>query len=215
MNKFISIVILFTFTVSLQAIETINSVINSDGDLDNKYIQKFIDQTKPYIKEYPPRFKSKEHQEITISTTKNIIKEFKSTDLSTLNDANLLTNIALIYSMAHNLDLGTARNAKITFEKALSIDENNKKTNYLYGMFLISTSKYHFESEKYLQKALELGERDSLFSLALLQLQKGNKEKGLNMLEEYSKDNPNNNHVKKVIEAVKNGEIKFEKSKTS
>ena len=79
-------------------------------------------------------------------------------------------------------------------------------------MFLVSTKKYHFDSEIYLKKALDLGETHALYTLALLQLQKGNKEKSLAMLENYLGKYPDNEHVKKVIKAVKSGQLKFNRS---
>jgi tetratricopeptide (TPR) repeat protein len=174
--------------------------------------EAFINDYSSYIKDYPPNFIDIEHEKNVLLNTKNIISKIKNIDVEVLKNTDLLINIAYIYAMAHNLDLGTATNAKTCYELALSIDPKNVKGNYLFGMFLISTKKYFFDSEAYLLKALELGELDAMYSLGLLELKKGNKDKALIMLVTYSKNHPENDHVKKIISAINDDKISFSSS---
>ncbi len=181
---------------------------NVKHTLDSK-IQTFINENSQFINQYPPKFKNNKHKKKVISKTKKILKKISKTNLDEILNFDLLINIAYIYSMAHNLDLGTGQLAKEIFERALSIQPDSKKGNYLFGMYLVSTSKYFFESEIYLIKALDLGEKDALYTLGLIEIKKGNNENGLKYLENYSKTNPNNHHVLKVIDAIKNERINF------
>ncbi len=79
-------------------------------------------------------------------------------------------------------------------------------------MFLSGTKKYHFDSVPYLGRALELKQNDAQYTLGLLYFHQGNKQMGMEILQNYSKDNPNNCQVKKIIKAIKSGGLKFESS---
>ena len=199
----------FSNTVNAQ------SIVDSDGKIIPIELNQFVLGVEPYIKQYPPRFKNKEHQLEVINETKNVIQQINGIKLSDKTDILVLTNVAYLLAMAHNIDLNTASSAKQVFELAVKTEPDNVRTNYLFGMFLISTKKYHFESEKYLQKAYELGEQDALYSLGLLKIQKGKKEEGLSMLREYSQNNPGNEHVKKVIKAINEEKLQFKSSNGS
>ncbi len=172
-------------------------------------LKEYIAEVSPYIKQYPPHFKSKKQKKTITKRTKKIVRELNKLDLSKKNSDGFLIDAAQIYAMAYNLDLGTGTKARETFILALKLQPDNSKANYLYGMFLISTNLYPLESEKYLQKAYSLGVEDALFSLGFLELVKGNKNKGISLFEEYSKNNPGNSYVKKVINAAKTNRIKF------
>jgi tetratricopeptide (TPR) repeat protein len=109
----------------------------------------------------------------------------------------------------HNLDLPTSLKAKQAFERAIAINPNDRRANYLFGMFLISTKAYHFDSLPYLQKAYALGEEDALFSIGMLLVRKDEKAKGLEALEKYAKVRPESVQTRRVIEGIKNGTLTF------
>ncbi|MEO0509423.1 MAG: hypothetical protein AAF065_06160 [Verrucomicrobiota bacterium] len=133
-------------------------------------------------------------------------------DPAQIKDVSLLTDLAYILSMGHNLDMGTAELSKNFFEGALKREPNNRRANYLMGMFLVSTRKYQFDSVPYLEKALELGEKDAEFTLGLIAVNQGRRDEGLRMLKNYSDDYPNNEHVKQIIEAIEKEELEFKTS---
>ncbi len=184
---------------------------NTESSLESE-TELFISYYSQYIKVYPPKFKNKKHKNKVVSKTQKIIEKLNQINIDELHNFDYLINIAYIYSMAHNLDLGTGQYSKDVFERALSIEPDSKKGNYLFGMYLVSTNKYFFESEVYLKKALLLGEKDALFTLGLVEIKKGNNKNGLKYLEEYSKNNPNNHYVLKIIDAIKNDKIQFRNS---
>lgn len=94
---------------------------------------------------------------------------------------------------------------------ALALEPDGSRANYLFGMFLTAAGKFQ-ESLPYLQKAYSLGEKDAQYSVGLLLCEKGDKTEGLQELEAYSKANPENEHVKKIIKSIKDGTLKFQRT---
>jgi len=186
----------------------VSSITDENGSIIKSKLKEYIEFVSPYIREYPPRFKSKDHQKKIQLSTMMVIGEIKALEIDTIKDIDLLIDFGYILSMGHNLDLGSSNLAKVYFDKAVSQEPDNVRANYLYGMFLVSTRKYFYDSIQYLEKALELGEEGARYTLGLIYMRKGNKEKSLKLLEEYAKNNPENNHVKKMIEHVKKDEVK-------
>ena len=209
MNQFLVLILTILFSCSSIAGDGALSILDKKGRVSGLFVTQYIALVEPYIREYPPKFEGEEHKKRIVSSTNNVINELVGIDFGKIKDVDLLVDIAHIFSMGHNLDLGTASASKTIFEHALSVDSSNARANYLFGMFLVSTKKYLFESEKYLKKALELGKTEAKYSLALLQIQKGHADVGLKMLEEYIAEYPENSRAKKVIESLKRGELKF------
>lgn len=187
----------------------ISTILNENKKLDKLKITEYIKWASPHIKQYPPRFKDKEQQKKIYLSTLLIAKEIKNLSLKNIKDVNTLIDCGYILSMGHNLDLGTSELSKQYFEKAIKIEPDNVKANYLLGMFLVSTRKYFYDSVPYLEKARKLGEKDAGYTLALIYIRKKEIEKGMKMLEEYSKNNPKNEYVKRMIKAIKDKELKF------
>lgn len=189
-----------------------STILDENREISPERISEYIEMAEPFIRQYPPRFKSKEHQEDLLSCTKAVIGEVGGLNISNINDCAVLTDLGYILSMGYNLDLGSGDVVRQYFNKALSIGEDDLKTNYLYGMFLVSTAKYQLDSIPYLEKALQLGKEDARFTLGLLKIQQGKNEEGLQMLEMFSEKNPENDHVKMMIQKVKDNQLKFHSS---
>jgi hypothetical protein len=200
------------FALPACAFAGVNTVLSADGKLDPAKLELFVAWVEPSIRQYPPRFKDKEHQDQVVGATQGVVKELLATDTSQVKDQKTVTNVAHTFAMAHNIDLGTAKQAHATFEKAISLNPEDRRTNYLFGMFLIATKAHHFDGLPYLEKALALGERDALFSIGLLLVEKGENEKGLVALETYAKEHPEDTHTRKIIQAIKDGKLKFKSS---
>ena len=209
-----SLIALFLLaTVIARGAEQVSSIMGVDEkQIDLKKVEEFIAWAEPSIREYPPRFRDADQERRINLSTLLVTGEIKKLDPKTIKDAALLTNLGHILGMGNNLDLATGDQAKVFFERALSLEPNSRRANYLFGMFLIATEKFHLESLPYLQKAYSLGEKDAQYSVGLLLYQKGNKAKGLQELEAYSKANPNNEQVKEVIKAIKDGTLKINRT---
>ncbi len=188
------------------------TIYDEDKNLSRELITEYIEWAGPFIRQYPPRFQSEEHQKKIFASSLMILGDIKKIDPSQLEDAPLLADLAYILSMGHNIHMGTADLSKRFFERSLEIDPESQKANYLMGMFLAGTRKYQFDSIPYLEKALELGEVDAQFTLGLLAVNQGDRMRGLEMLKAYSKSHPDNDHVVKVIEAIEKEELEFRTS---
>jgi len=173
-------------------------------------VDDYIERIAKHAKEYPPRFTSKEEYEDVAEKLNGLIGVLAIVSENQQNNPELLLRLGFVQSMAHNINInGAADKAKENYEKLLKISPNNIKGNYLFGMFLSGTRKYHFDSIPFLEKALALGETDSQYTLGLLYYEQGDKEKGLKYLRKYSENNPEQDRVKKVINAIETGKLKF------
>jgi Tfp pilus assembly protein PilF len=125
-------------------------------------------------------------------------------------DTQLLLTAAILSGFAHNLDIeGAADNAVKYYERILKREPNHPRANYHYGRFLASASKPR-ESLPYLEKALRSGVEEARYTLGLTYLTMGDKEKALDYLNAYSRNNPDNQEAKKLIEALKSGGLKIQ-----
>jgi len=193
--------------------EQVSSIMTVDGKhVDSKKVEEFIAWAEPSIREYPPHFKDADQEKRINLSTLLVTNEITKLDPKKIKDAVLLTNLGHILAMGNNLDLPGGEQAKVFFERALSLDPKSRRANYLFGMYLISTSKFHMESLPYLQKAYVLGEKDAQYSVGLLLCEKGDKTNGLKELESYSLANPNNESVKQVIKATKDGTLEIKRT---
>lgn len=210
--KFLFLAILTSMSLA-QAAEQVSSILSKDGqNIDKEKVKEFIEWSEPHIRQYPPRFEDEDQQKRITLSSLLVTGEIRKFETKKLKDADLLTDLGHIMAMGHNIDLPTAEQGKLLFEQALAEAPASKRTNYLFGMFLVSTSRYQNEALKYLKKAYELGEKDAQYSIGLILCRQGEKEKGLKELEGYSKANPDNEHVKEVIKAIKDSTLKFKES---
>ena len=194
---------------NLACAEHAASVLAADGSIDPGRLQAFIASVEPSIRSYPPQFRDQAHRDEIMALTQKVGTELINMDYASVSDPGLVTDVAHVLAMAHNLDFDTARQAKQWFEAALAASPNDRRTNYLFGMFLVSTRTHFFESEPYLEAALALGEDDALYTLGLVALRKGDQDKALEMLTAYRDNNPDNQRVEQMIDAIEDGTLKF------
>jgi len=198
------------YTLKDALITTVDKDGHKQHSIDIKVIDYFINAISPYARSYPPKIKNEQDKK---EITDKLVKLSNMLETLLANQPKnivLLTKAAFVHTMAHNVDIkGSFNKAKHNYEVALSIDTNSAKINYMYGMFLVNTKKYHYHSIPYLEKALDLGVDDARYTLGLLYYHQGNEIKGLEFLHTYAKDNPKNQHVKNIIEALKNKKLAF------
>ncbi len=215
MKKFILIFLLATAQL-VSAQPTILDAITrkvEDGTAKYSINFKIMDQVSDRIaihaREYPPTFETPKQEKKIRNELKSILELLDILYTDELNDPNLLIRIGSFHSMGHNLDFPKSpEKAKAAFDKLLSIEPDNPKGNYLYGMFLSSTAKYQNDSIKFLKKALELGVQDAKYTLGLIHLKNGNSKIGISYLEDYSKQYPKS-RASMILKAHKEGKLKF------
>jgi tetratricopeptide (TPR) repeat protein len=222
MKKYIITLLLFVFPFASLASDwkydlsdALSKSENDEGiiqySVNLEVIDYYIARIAEHAKEYPPRFKSEEEFNEVAEKLDKLIGVLAIVEENQQKNADFLLKSAFVQSMAHNINMkGAAKKAKEEFDKLLELEPDNIKGNYLYGMFLSGTQKYHFESIPYLEKAFALGETDAQYTLGLLYYQQGDKNKGLSYLREYAANNPEQERVKKVISAIESGKLKFQ-----
>ena len=100
--------------------------------------------------------------------------------------------------------------ARKLFERAIALNPENRRTNYLFGMFLAATRVHQLKSLPYLRKAYALGQKDALYTIGLMLVRKGEKEEGLRALEAYAKETSGiGTHPPPIIRAIKEGKLRF------
>ena len=188
----------------------ISSILDINGNVSKILTSEYIQSIEPYIQQYPPKFLSKDQELQIRRSAELVVKQIESLAPQSLTDQDILIDLGWILAMAYNLDiLSTEDFPREYFQRALTINKENRRGNYLMGMFLASTHKYHWESIPYLEKALQLGEEDARYTLGLLFVQKGKNKEGIDYLKTYSKKYPDNEHVKNVIKTIEEGKLQF------
>jgi hypothetical protein len=188
-----------------------DTVLSPAGDIDPAGIAELIDFVSPSIREYPVRFKDAAQRAAVVKAMHKAAADLTEQRVLSLKDPELATDVALVLAMGHNLDLGTANLAHQAYALALRINPESRRTNYFYGMFLLSTVAGQARSLEYLQRAFDLGEEGAEYSIGLCLVGQGKKGEGLKRLEHYSERFPNDTQARKIIDAVRNGTLQFNK----
>ena len=184
--------------------------------LDMKMVDKVIDDLAAHAKNYPPTFRSKDEKNRAARDAKMLISLFDAIAANDKAETELLLKSGFLNSIAHNLDIkGSAQKASAYYQRLLKREPNHPAGNFHYGVFLAGTATGQKKSLPYLEKALKLGVEDARFSLGLAHLTLGDKTKSLEYLESYSKKNPDDEHAKIIIEAIKSGRIEVKKKSQS
>ncbi|MEJ1958664.1 MAG: tetratricopeptide repeat protein [Nitrosomonadales bacterium] len=109
-------------------------------------------------------------------------------------------------ALGHNLDYpGSADRAMETFEKLLSIDPNNRRATYAYGVFLSQTT-LQSKAIPYLTKAIQLGEERAHYTLGITYLGMGATQDAIPEFEAYLKVYPEDVKIQKLLTDLKSGE---------
>ena len=124
-------------------------------------------------------------------------------------DVNILRREALAYTLAYNLGFqSTAPQADALYQRLLKAEPDEPADNYLYGAFLARADATREKSIPYLDKALKLGVKKANYTLGLVYITQGKNQQALACLQQYSADYPKDQRAKRLIAAVKNGDIK-------
>ena len=194
--------------------DPVTSILAADGKTpDPVKVQKYIDWVERAMVEYPTHFASEDEKKTMVAAAEKVTDEIMAMDLQKMTDAKTITILAYILGMAHNVDLRTFGKAREFYQRALELDPDSVRANYLYGMLLISTERYHFDSLPYLQKALALGERDAQFSIAMLYYQKGDQGTAIREMEGYAKARSKEPQIWDIIKLMKAGTLDFSKQR--
>jgi tetratricopeptide (TPR) repeat protein len=161
---------------------------------------------------YPPRYRTFEEQQAVINTLYTLVDILDELHEENPKDPEIIQKAAFANRLGYNIDkIGSGLKAVFYYKSLLDFNDyvDNQKLNYEYGTFLSSTSQWHYEGIPYLEKSLELGNDDSLYSLGLLYYELGNHNKGLSFLDRFLKLYPSNDNVRSLYKEMKKNKVEF------
>jgi len=180
--------------------------------LDLKCVDGIMDDLAKRAKGFPPQFRSKKELGRAERDVKMLSAIFDPIAAKDDAEVEILLRAGFLNSMGHNLDIaGSAEKAINYFERLLKKEPDHVKGNYLYGIFLAATATKQKESVKYLEKAYQLGIVDAAYTLGLVHLILGDKNKSLEYFEAYVRSKPDDEMAKSMIERIKSGKVEVKR----
>ena len=165
----------------------------------------------PHVGNYPPKFDSKNQQKRIRCELIRIIYLIELFLKNNPESQDLLWRTGFAYSMAYNLDIPqSAENVEKKFKKLFQIDPEHAEGNYRYGMFLSMTYTEVKRSIPYLERSVQNGYIDALFTLGYVYLRIKEREKALKYLNMYLEANPDDKNTQTIIRAIKAGNINYQ-----
>jgi tetratricopeptide (TPR) repeat protein len=180
--------------------------------ISGNYLDQIMNDLALHAKYYPPQFDTPEDRQRAIRDV-TILSGMLDIIVKDPNPhPEILLRAGFVNSIGYNLDIaGSSEKTISIFQKLLKVDPGNPQGNYLYGLFLAGANK-QTEALPYVQKAIAADIVDAIYTLGMIYLSLGEKQKALEALESYKQRNPKDDNTSKIIEAIRNGRIEFKKS---
>lgn len=173
------------------------------------YLDQMLNDLALHAKDYPPRFDTPQDRERAVRDVKTLSGMLDALTRGPDPRLDLLARAGFLNSMGHNLDIpGAAEKASTIFGKLLAAAPADPQGNYLYGTFLAGTGRPR-EALPYLEKSLAAGIAAASYSLGMVHLALGEKQKALDNLEAYRQRIPHDEKLARLIDAVRNGKVEI------
>lgn len=118
---------------------------------------------------------------------------------------DILRREAFAYNLAYKRGFpGADPMTDVLYKRLLKQTPDEPAANYLYGAYLAGHDAARAKSIPYLKKALKLGVKKANLTLGIVYVSLGEKQKGLDCLQQYSADFPDDQRPGMIIQAVKN-----------
>jgi tetratricopeptide (TPR) repeat protein len=177
----------------------------SAATLDQASAEKFINELAPHARYYPPQFESPAQRELMLAQLREMLPSINAASDLDPEDPRLLFLKAYANSMGHNLDLsGCAQLAIRAYGELIALRPQFRQAYYYFGGFLAGT-KFFADSIPYLQKAIQLGETDAHYTLALVYLMQKDAPAAVAQFKTYLLTNPDNALALKLVAAIESG----------
>ena len=175
---------------------------------------KGVDNLYIHAKEYPLKFDNQQDfknayqdLQVLIQSLDYIESQKINSNLSKKERFYFELSHARLFLMGHNFDMDNmAEKADMHYQKLIQNNPNNGALYAEYGGFLSNSMRLE-QGEKYLQKAIQLGEKDTYFALGMNYFAQNKKQLAIEALEEYKKYYPQNPHTDNIIQAIKDDKI--------
>ncbi|MBF0284522.1 MAG: hypothetical protein HQL51_08700 [Magnetococcales bacterium] len=173
-----------------------------------KYMDQILHEISQFAGHYPPQFDSPSDHEKARKEVETMAKMMASLTNASKPDPNFLLRSGILHDIGHNLDIpGSAEKAEENFKKLLVQYPNDPKANYLFGKFLAGTATKNKEAIPYLEKAIELGVTNAMYSLGMLYMVLQKREKAIELLESYLAKKPDEK-LAGLVKAMREGKVK-------
>ena len=187
---------------------------NGKYSVDIAVMLKGVDNLYIHAKEYPLKFDNQQDLknayqdlQVLIQSLDYIESQKINSNLSKKERFYFDLSHARLFLMAHNFDIpNMAEKADIHYQKLIKNNPNDGALYAEYGGFLSNSFRLQ-QGEEYLQKAIQLGEKDAYFALSMNYLAQNKKQLAIETLEQYQKHYPQNPHTAKIIQAIKDNQI--------
>lgn len=181
--------------------------------LDLKYLDKMLTDLSFHAANYPPRFDNPQDRQRAIKDI-NVLSGMMDILVNGPNpNPQFLWRVGSLQSMGHNLELsGSAEKANANFKKLLDINPYHPRGNYMYGLFLAGAGKPE-QALPYLEKALDVGVSSASYSIGMVYLTLGDKQKAIENFTVYQKQNPSDSNINKLLDDLQNDKVKITKVK--
>ncbi|WP_417553381.1 hypothetical protein [Marinomonas fungiae] len=183
--------------------------------LDLMYIDAMIKDLNNHANGYPPQFDN----DNDMQRAKNDARRLSGALDMLVDDPNapieLLRRSSLLNRLAYNLDIpGSAQKVDRDFKNLLSQRPGDPVLNLSYGVFLSGANKSS-QALPYLKESAEAGFKEAYLHLGMAYLYLRDTEQALNNLEIYRSHYPNNAKIGEIIDAIKSGNIKYNRLQKS
>lgn len=176
--------------------------------IDLKYFQSRIQELSKPAGMYPTQFDSAEDHE-TAAKEALVLLEMAQVITENQKSPNNLFMAMQAGRIAHNLDIKGAAEQTVAYSTELIDLMPEDSSGYLFlGAFLAETGKFK-EAKPYLDKALEMGNENARWSIALLYLFEGDKDKALEEFKIYQEKVPNDGRTADVIDAIEKNQVEL------
>ena len=189
------------------------SALRPENAAEFASIDASLSRVAQHAKSYPPQFASDlERKQIEAELAKTL-ESIEAALTRHPDDPGLLFRNGFANAMGHNLDFhGCPERCMKSYQTLLTLQPDNANGNFYYGGFLASTAAHQKESIRYLEKALALGVTDAHYTLGFALLSQGDKKGALEHFGEYSRLNPTDDQVKKLIDHINKSEVKIQRT---
>ncbi len=193
--------------------------------LDTARFDRALADLARHAQNYPPRFEDEDERGRAKADLERLgaaiarvtaPREGPEDDAADTEEGLLKENLlraGRLWAIGHNLDIETAsKRALAAYERLLDLDPDHAEGHFQFGAFLGGTAVYQRRAVTHLERAVELGHDGARRALGITYLMLGEQEEALTHLEEYARRFPQDDRVKQLIAAIREGRIERKRS---
>ncbi len=179
--------------------------------VDVRYLDQWLNNLSLHAKDYPAQFDTPLDRQRAAQDVRMLSGALDTLITGPTPNPQLLARAAFLNSLGHNLDItGLGEKADAIYKKLLTAAPADPRANYMYGSFLAGAGK-STEAITYLETPLAVGVADANYTLGIVYMTFGDKDKALQYLAAYQRQNPNDETAGQMLDAVRNGNVQFKR----